>query len=666
MRDSRETVEQPSRVKRVALLSALFIIVLGVYAPSVMNQYALDDPLLAKAKLPGGDPNPMVAELRPLSDYFAANYWEGDHGTKTRLYRPVTILSYALTNELQGGVDADPRLEAVPHHLINVLLHAWSVLLAFSLIARLTSRFYPALLGAAVFGLHALHSETVAGIVGRAELFGFCFGAQALLFAVSSARCCRAPSHLHALGAGVLLFMAFASKESALAWLPLFFVYAFARAHTGGPRLNATAAMRLLAIGLPPLILFLVLRQFALDGIENTPAAYVANPLWHEGMATRIQTGVMLWGYGLWKCLWPVGLTSDYGPVTFDLAASTFDLRFLLAGAILLAWTAAGIAFRKTRPLLLVSCACFFGFGFMVSNVPFPIGTIFAERLYFTPTLAIAFLVAWGSTLARRRWMVPLVGLWLVISATVIYQNNGAWRDDTNRLIRDASTNRRCVRNLDALARLRRGFGDFDEAEKLWKEVLALDPGFLNAINEYGNFLADRKRYKEAERMLVRAVGVPLRLGRTRHMSFCNLARLYRQMERPDRVVEQVRLAWREESAFEDPHEPLIVLTMQVLPTTEASTIASELERRRPEDPASQFLRGLLAFDAREYEVADHTLLDVIRARPRHASARYYRAITLRFLNRTIESRALLQELTRDPTVPKSIRTQAIKSLQIR
>jgi hypothetical protein len=63
--------------------------------------------------------------------------------------------------------------------LINVLLHAWSVLLAFSLIARLTSRFYPALLGAAVFSLHALHSETVAGIVGRAELFGFCFRAQA-------------------------------------------------------------------------------------------------------------------------------------------------------------------------------------------------------------------------------------------------------------------------------------------------------------------------------------------------------------------------------------------------------------------------------------------------------------------------------------------------------
>jgi hypothetical protein len=101
MRDSRETVEQPSRVKRVALLSALFIIVFGVYAPSVMNHYALHDPLLAKAELPEGDPNPMVAELRPLSDYFAVNYWEGDQGTKTRLYRPVTILSYALTNELQ-------------------------------------------------------------------------------------------------------------------------------------------------------------------------------------------------------------------------------------------------------------------------------------------------------------------------------------------------------------------------------------------------------------------------------------------------------------------------------------------------------------------------------------------------------------------------------------
>ena len=57
--------------------------------------------------------------------------------------------------------------------------------------------------------MHALHTEVVAGIVGRGELFAFVFGAAATL-AYSRAR-------PRLVLAGLAFFAAFCSKESALA-----------------------------------------------------------------------------------------------------------------------------------------------------------------------------------------------------------------------------------------------------------------------------------------------------------------------------------------------------------------------------------------------------------------------------------------------------------------
>jgi len=168
---------------------ALLVAVFAVYAPTLGNDFTLDDKSIARTTLPNGQPNVMVAEVRPLSEYFASGYWTGYSGKKSSLYRPFTVLSYAMTNAWFGTA-------ATTHHLINIFLHVWAVLLAFLLLTRLSIRRFPALFGSAAFGLNAIHSEVVAGIVGRAELLAFCLGAQALLF------------------------LAFCSKESALAWAP--------------------------------------------------------------------------------------------------------------------------------------------------------------------------------------------------------------------------------------------------------------------------------------------------------------------------------------------------------------------------------------------------------------------------------------------------------------
>lgn len=83
----------------------------------------------------------------------------GSHGS----YRPLCVLSYKI-NHLIGG------FRPFGYHLVNVLLHC----LATGLVVKLARQLLPPLWGPAVagalFASHPVHTEAVAGVVGRADL----------------------------------------------------------------------------------------------------------------------------------------------------------------------------------------------------------------------------------------------------------------------------------------------------------------------------------------------------------------------------------------------------------------------------------------------------------------------------------------------------------------
>lgn len=109
--------------------------------------------------------NPDVLGTTPLKHLIYNDFWgthlsdTGSHGS----YRPLCVLSYKL-NHLLGG------FRPVGYHLVNVLLHC----LATGLVVKLARQLIPTLWGAAVagalFASHPIHTETVAGVVGRADL----------------------------------------------------------------------------------------------------------------------------------------------------------------------------------------------------------------------------------------------------------------------------------------------------------------------------------------------------------------------------------------------------------------------------------------------------------------------------------------------------------------
>ncbi|PNF28571.1 hypothetical protein B7P43_G12772 [Cryptotermes secundus] len=83
----------------------------------------------------------------------------GSHGS----YRPLCVLSFRL-NYMLGG------FRAWGYHLVNILLHC----LATSLVVRLARLLFPSSIPVAITGLlfaaHPIHTEAVAGVVGRADV----------------------------------------------------------------------------------------------------------------------------------------------------------------------------------------------------------------------------------------------------------------------------------------------------------------------------------------------------------------------------------------------------------------------------------------------------------------------------------------------------------------
>ncbi|XP_068085342.1 protein O-mannosyl-transferase TMTC2 [Anabrus simplex] len=136
---------------------------------------------LLRAILSNQDVLPSTPMTRLLSD----DFWgtplshSGSHGS----YRPLCVLSFRL-NYMAGG------FRAWGYHLVNILLHC----LATGLVVRVARVLFPpgATLPAAVTGLlfaaHPIHTEAVAGVVGRADLLACVFYLLSFLCYVSHVR----------------------------------------------------------------------------------------------------------------------------------------------------------------------------------------------------------------------------------------------------------------------------------------------------------------------------------------------------------------------------------------------------------------------------------------------------------------------------------------------
>ncbi|MBI5369321.1 MAG: hypothetical protein HZA54_19960, partial [Planctomycetes bacterium] len=119
-----------------------------------------------------------VRELRHPAVHFSTPYWGGSLlarrepiGTST--YRPLATLSFAVDYALWG-------LQPWGYHLTSLLVHALATLAVLGLLRRLTGPGPLPEVAAALFAVHPVHTEAVAGAAFRPELLSALFGLLAL------------------------------------------------------------------------------------------------------------------------------------------------------------------------------------------------------------------------------------------------------------------------------------------------------------------------------------------------------------------------------------------------------------------------------------------------------------------------------------------------------
>lgn len=456
----------------------LFLLALLVYLNSFPGTFIQDDLHIVRN-------NPLVAGL-DLWRILRSEYWQGIESSG--LYRPLTIFSFALNQRLLGS-------EAWAYHLVNTLLHAGVTVLCWRMLRCWDFSRTQALLAGLLFAVHPIHTEVVNQMVGRSELLAACF----LLLALASA---RGEGPRAAVLTCSFYLAALLSKEHAITFLGL--LPLLDGLVDGWPSLWRRRA-RLYGALLIMTAAWLLWRKFGV--IHEFPPTVLppeVAPLAYLSWGERLLSAVLLQGLYLLKLVLPLTLQGSYAASDLpDLVTTPLSVPGLLAvlGLALTIWLVA-CGLRRRHPLGIPALLYLVSF-LLTSNLFFPIGVTFAERLAYFPSVwfcaGTATVLAPALQWKRRPWVgVGLTGVYLVLLATLTLLRNPDFSSELRYWGADVRKNPRDHLALVNYAELLAADGRFPEAEAAYRQLFELSPAFAYGYRSRTNFLINQRRFDEA------------------------------------------------------------------------------------------------------------------------------------------------------------------------
>ena len=474
---------------RAALLVVL--VAVGTFANSVLNGFAYDDNTILEG-------NPVVTEGR-VFDALTSPYWP-QVVNGAGLYRPVTLSSFALEWRLWNGHPAG-------FHLVNLAVHTAVSLLVFLLILEVSATL-PALVGAALFAAHPVHSEAVANVVGRAELYSalFVLGACLIFWKGRGLSSPRRVARL--LGIGALYMVGLGSKEMAATLPALLVLMALFRSEKGRitDRVRTDLPIFLLTGALLAAFMgarFLMLGSFS--GEEPAPA------LMGLSAGQRVLTSLAVWPQYFRLLVFPLDLVVDYAPAVL-FPALTWGPDVVL-GLFMILSAATATIFLWPRERLVAFGIAWFGIAILpVTNLLIPTGVLLAERTLYLPSVGLAFVVAgvvsWVARERRTSLSMLLVAAGVLCGGFMVRTvlRNPSWMSTFTMLTTLGEEHPESFMAIRARARGLDNVGEFDEAERYYQTALELAPEGYSLLVEVARFYGRGERWADAEPLLFHAI----------------------------------------------------------------------------------------------------------------------------------------------------------------
>ncbi len=463
------------------------------------------------------------------------------------MWVPLTWLSHQAVCTFAG-------LDPLPHHAVNVALHALNTALFFLVLHRFTHALWRPACAALLLAVHPLHVESVAWVTERKDVLAL---ACVLLTLLAYEAYTRAPTWRRYLAVTGTLALALMAKPLAVTLPPLLLLLdywpaqrlGFARRTDG--RFSLAASGRLLwplvREKLPWLALAAVsswltlLCQWSIHAVGSLEAF----PL-HR----RLLNAILSYGTYLGQGMWPAELAAFY-PYPRSIAWGA-----VAAAVALLVLTAVIARHARRAPWAAVGWLWFLGTFVPMIGLVQAGAAARADRYAYFPFLGLYLLVAWGLGAAVRRLpsfrgpLLAVAGAWILLLTGFSWRQIGVWSDSTRLFEHAVAVTGPSALAYNNLGIAARQAGRADEAAARFDAAVALDPNYYEALNNSAISRAERGDPAGARELLERAVRLKPHDARAWH----NLGRASLATGHPARAAEALRTAVARDPNFAVAH----------------------------------------------------------------------------------------------------------------
>jgi len=485
---------QSSERKAAHWVVLIFLASIAAYAITLGQGFIVDDEYAVVG-------NAHIRSLTQLPEIFSSTMWAGA-GRETSLYRPLTVLSYALNHAMTGTA-------AWSYHLLNVLLHALCSIMVFALARQWRLPLQAAVAGALIFVVHPVHVEAVTNVAGRKELL-----ATALLLAMLFGHRRALQTGGASLIAPVVAFAgAMLSKEIGVVGIGLVALHDLLLREDGNPvRGDASRRAFLYLSYAIALVVFLIVRWEVVGGLGVATIYYIDNPAAFASSTVRLLTATAVIGQGLALLAFPFRLSPDYSFHVIPLVEAPLEFRFVATVVVVGGFLAWSLAARRKSPVLLLAAGWYFAALLPASNLLVPTGTIFGERILYLPSVAFCLMAGLGlhatCRRAHRAVFASLLAVILVAFTVQTERYSIAWADPVALFSWAAHNTPDSTKAHYNLGAALRDAGRLDEAEKHWQRAISLYPDHAHSLGDLGTLYFLRGEPKRAREYWERAVKV--------------------------------------------------------------------------------------------------------------------------------------------------------------
>jgi len=489
------TLQQSDKWKNVCIYVGLIAVTLIAYEPLRHNDFVYFDDHRYVTENPnvlGGITRDSV--VWAFTESHAANW------------HPLTSISHILDCELFG-------LNALGHHLVNLLLHILTTVLLFYFLSSTTGARWRSAFVAALFALHPIHVESVAWVSERKDVLSGLFW---MLTLIAYGYYAKRPGIYRYLLVLLCLCLGLMAKPMVvtLPFVLLLMDYwplnRVGKTGTGESLQAGQAATgryrtaswgRLIAEKLPLLVPIVVL-SIVTFAVQSSVGAVIG--LEELSLPWRIFNGLNSYLQYLIKMAYPIGLVVLY-PQPEKQHIDAGLLLVAIVAAVMLVWA------RNRRWLTVGLC---WYFGTLVPVIGFvQVGLqAMADRYTYLPSVGIFVVIAWAGAEVVDKLRVHKAAVATAISVVLIVLTGltrmqvGYWRN-TPALFERAATatkNNFAMHNLYGFALLDNGHTE--DAILQFRRALEINPEYINAKRHLGDALLKLGNVEEAVRWYSKAL----------------------------------------------------------------------------------------------------------------------------------------------------------------